>query len=133
MMYDSITFSLRFCMHLRTSLSFILFKPLKKTKKIFEAKQQEDITSNHILRGGSIENLDGFLKTKEKIVKKKRRSANPFQQKLNIDKQNYKIVVSNNFGNLGKKELPTLLLALTFEKNVKDNAIIDANAYFLAC
>ena len=39
MIHDSITFSLRFCMHLGTSLSPIPSKPIKKTKKISKAKQ----------------------------------------------------------------------------------------------
>ena len=70
-MHNSNIFFFRFYMHLETSLSFIPLKLIKKTKKIFEAKQQQDITPNHILKKGSIENLDSFLKTTEKIVKKR--------------------------------------------------------------
>ena len=38
MIYDSITFSLEFCMHLETFLSSIPSKPIKKTKEVFEVK-----------------------------------------------------------------------------------------------
>ena len=48
-----------------------------------------------------------------------------------IGKQNSKIVIINIFGNLSKKKLLTSILALIFEKNVEDIAIIDANAYYL--
>ena len=133
MIYDFIIFSSEFCTYLRTSLSLIPAKPIEKTKVIFEAKQQQDIASNCILKKGLIENLDGLLKRTEKIVKKKRRLANVFKQKSNIGKQNSKTVVINTLDNLGKEELPTLILVLTFEKNIEDIAIIDANAYCLAC
>ena len=84
MIHDSITFFLGFCMHLETSLSLIPPKPIKEIEEISEAKQQQDITLKRILKKGSIENLDGFLKTIEKIVKKRRRLANTFKQKSNI-------------------------------------------------
>ena len=80
-----------------------------------------------------IENLDGFLKTTKKIIKKKRRLANVFKQKLNISKQNSKTVVINILGKLGKKELPTSSLAPAFRRNVKDIAMIDTDVYHLAC
>ena len=130
---DSIIFSLGFCIHLEISLSFIPSKPIEKTKKIFKAKQQQDIILNRILKRGSIKNLDGFLKTTEKIVKKKRQLANVFKQKLNIGKQNSKTVVINTLGNSSKEELAILLLAPTFRKNVEDVVMIDADAYCLAC
>ena len=85
------------------------------------------------MKRDSVENLDGFLKTTEKIIKKKRRLANAFKQKLNMDKQNYKTVVINTLGNLSKKELPTSTLATTFRKNVEDVAMIGADAYCLVC
>ena len=133
MIHDSITFFSGFCTHFGTSLSPIPSKPIEKTKKIFETKQQPDITSNRILKKGSIENLDGFLKIIKKIVKKRTRLANAFKQKSNIEKQYLKTVVINTFGNSGKKELHTSTLAPTFEKNVEEVAIIGADAYRLAC
>ena len=133
MIYDSITFFSRFCMYLRTSLSFIPPKPIEETKEISEAKQQQDIISNRILKRGSIENLNSFLKTTEKIVRKKRRLAIAFKQKSNIGKQNSKIVIFNTFGNSGKEELPTSTLATIFEQDVENVAMIDADAYRLAC
>ena len=111
MIYDFITFFLEFCIHFTIFLFSIYLKPIKKTKKISKAKQQQDITSNCILKKNLIENIDGFLKTTEKILKKKRWLANAFKQKSNIGKKNSKIVVINTFGNLGKKELPTSTLA----------------------
>ena len=86
MIYDSITFFSGFCTYLGTFLYFILSKPIEKTKEIFEAKQEQDITSNCILKRDSIENLDGFLKTTKKIVKKRIRLAKAFKQKLNMRK-----------------------------------------------
>ena len=86
MIHDSITFSPGFFMRLKISLFPILLKLIEKTKKIFKAKRQQNITSNRILKRGLIENLDDFLKTIEKIVKKKRRLANTFKQKPNIGK-----------------------------------------------
>ena len=85
------------------------------------------------MKRGSIENLDGFLKTTEKIVKKRRWLANAFKQKSNIEKQNSKTVIINTLGNSGKEELPTSILAPTFQKDVKDVAIIGVDAYCLAC
>ena len=85
------------------------------------------------MKRGLIENLDGFLKLTKKIVKKKRRLANAFKQKFNIDKQNYKTVVIKTFDNLNKKELLTLILAPIFEKIVKVIIRIDTNIYCLAC
>ena len=133
MIYNFIIFFPRFCTHLGTSLSFIPLKPIEKTKKISKAKQQQDITPNRILKRDLIKNLDGFLKTIEKIVKKKRRLANAFKQKLNIDKQNSKIVVITILGNLNKEKLSISSLAPTFGKDVKNVAIIDANAFCLVC
>ena len=120
-------------MSLRTFLSLISSKLIENTKKISKTKQQQDITSNPILKRNSIENLNSFLKTIEKIVKKKRQLANTFKQKLKMEKQSFKIVVINIFGNLGKKELSNSTLALTFGKNIEDIAIIGANVYCLAC
>ena len=85
------------------------------------------------MKKGSIENLDSFLKTIKKIVKKKKWLANIFKQKLNLGKQNSKTIVINTFGNLSKEELPTSLLTSIFGKDVKDVAMIGANAYCLAC
>ena len=48
-------------------------------KKISKAKQEQDITLNCILKRSLIANLDSFLKTKEKIIKKKKRLANVFK------------------------------------------------------
>ena len=120
-------------MHLRTFLSPISPKPIKETKEISKAKQPQNITPNRILKKGSIENLDDFLKTTEKIIGKKRRLAITFKQKLNIGKQNSKTAVINILGNLGKKELPNSTLALTFRKSVEDVTMIGVDAYCLAC
>ena len=133
MINNSITFSPRFCTHLRTSLSPISPKPIEETKEISETKRQQDITPNRILKRGSIKNLDSFLKTIEKIVKKRRRLANAFKQKSNIEKQNSKTVVINTLSNSDKEELPTSILAPIFGKNVENVAIIGADAYCLAC
>ena len=58
---------------------------------------------NRILKRGSNENLYGFLKTIEKIVKKKKQLADIFKQKSNMDKKSFKIVIINTLGNSGKK------------------------------
>ncbi len=72
---DSITFSPEYSPHLGTPLFPISFKLIEVTKTIPEAIE-EDIVPNRILKRGSAENLDNFLKTTEKISKKKRRLAN---------------------------------------------------------
>ena len=86
MIHNFITFSFRFCTYLGTSLSSIPFKLIEKTKEISKAKQQQDDASNRTLKRISIENLDGFLKTIEKILRKKRRLAIAFKQKSNMGK-----------------------------------------------
>ena len=50
-----------------------------------------------------------------------------------MGKQNSKTIVINIFGNSGKEELPTSILAPTFGKDVEDIAMIGADAYCLAC
>ena len=77
--YNLIIFFPRFYMHLKTPLSFISLKPIKETKKISKAKQQQNIISNCILKRGLIKNLDNFLKIIEKILKKKIQLANVFK------------------------------------------------------
>ncbi len=72
---DSITFSPGYSPHLGAPLFPIPFKLMEVTKTIPEAIK-EDIVPNRILKRGSAENLDNFLKTTEKISKKKRRLAN---------------------------------------------------------
>ena len=79
MIYDSITFFPGFYTYLETSLSFTSSKPIKMIKKISKVKQQYDITPNHIMKKGSIKNLNDFLKTTGKIIKKKRQLANVFK------------------------------------------------------
>ena len=120
-------------MHLRTFLSYISLKQRKKTKKIFEVKQQQDITLNHILKKSLIVNLDSFLKIIEKSLKKKRWSANAFKQKSNMDKQNFKIIIINTFRNPIKKKFSIAILASVFRKYVEDIAIIGVDTYCLAC
>ena len=73
------------------------------------------------------------MKITEKIVRKKKRLAIAFKQKLNIGKQNSKTVVIDTLGNSGKEELLTSTLTPTFGKDVEDVVMIDANAYCLAC
>ena len=130
---NSITFFLRFYIHLETSLSLILSKSIEEIKKIFKAKQQEDIISNRILKKSFVKNLDSFLKTIKKIVKKKNQLANAFKQKSNIGKENFLIVIINIFSNLGKEELPISILSPIFGKDIEDISIIGADAYCLAC
>ena len=74
MINDSITFSPGYCTHLGAPLFPIPPKP-KGTETIPEARQQ-DIFPNHILKRGSDENLDDFLRTPQKISNKKRRLIN---------------------------------------------------------
>ena len=131
--YDFNIFFSEFYIYLGISLSFIPLKPIKKTKKMFKVKQQQDITLNRNLKKGSIQNLDGFLKTTKKILKKKKQLAYDFKQKLNIDKQNFKTIVIKILSNSGRKKLPTSTLAPTFKKNVEDVTMLGTNAYCLAC
>lgn len=128
MTYNSITPFSRFYIYFETLLFFISFKLIKESNKIFQAKQQLDITLNRILKRGSSKNLDGFLKTTKKILKKKSWLANTFKQKSSIDEQNFKIVIIDTFDNLSKKNLPILTLAPIFAKYMKDVAIAGVDA-----
>ena len=49
-----------------------------------------------------------------------------------MGKENFKTIVINTIGNLGKEELSISILAPTFEKNVENIPMIDADAYRLA-
>lgn len=70
-MSDFIRFFLRFYIHFRVFFSFISFKLIEATKKIFKIKQIQIIIWNLALKKLSIENLDDFLKTTNKFFKKK--------------------------------------------------------------
>ena len=50
-----------------------------------------------------------------------------------MKKQNSKTIVINTLSNLDKKELSILILAPIFGKNVKNVAMIGADAYCLTC
>ena len=65
MIIKFITFSLKYCTHLRAFLSPIFLEP-KETEIILEAKLQ-DIFLNRIQKRGSDKNLENFLKALQKI------------------------------------------------------------------
>ena len=50
-----------------------------------------------------------------------------------MSKQNCKTVVINTLGNSDKEELSMSSLAPTFGKDIENIAMIDADAYHLAC
>ena len=79
MINDSITFSPEYYMHLGAPLLPIPPKS-EGTETIPKAKQQ-NIFPNRILKNGSDENLDDFLRTTQKISNKKRRLINASKQK----------------------------------------------------
>lgn len=74
-------------MHLGVFFISYIFKANTKSKKISEAKQQENITSNCILKKSLIENLNHFLKITKNIYKKKKRFTNGFRHKLKMGEQ----------------------------------------------
>ena len=133
MIHDFIIFSPGFCTHLGAPLSPISPKPIEETRTISEAKQQQNITPNRIFQRGSVENLDNFLKTIEKISKKKRRLANAFKRKLSMGKQKPKTVVISSLDNSHKEDSPISILAPILGTDVVHVAIIGADAYRLAC
>ncbi len=70
MINNYISFSPEYCSHLRTSLVFVSTMPTTKTEIISITTQQNDLP-NQILKKGSAEKIDDFLKISEKISKKK--------------------------------------------------------------
>ena len=85
MINDFITFSPGYCTHLGAPLFPIPPKP-KGIETIPEARQQ-DIFPKRILKKGSDENLDDFLRIPQKISNKKRRLMNASKREQSMDKQ----------------------------------------------
>ena len=75
MIKDCISFSPGYCSHLGASLVSVPTIPTDETEIISIAIQQ-DILPNRILKRGSAERIDDFLKILEKISDKKRRLIN---------------------------------------------------------
>ena len=127
MINDSITFSPGYCTHLGAPLFPIPPKP-EGTETIPEARQQ-DIFPNRILKRGSDENLDDFLRTPQKISNKKRRLINTSKQKQSMDKQKPEIIVISSFDNSGIEGLPIPTRVSTLGTNKVNVAMIGADAY----
>ena len=131
MINDSITFSPGYCTHLGAPLFPIPPKP-EGTETIPEARQQ-DIFPNRILKRGSDENLDDFLRIPQKISNKKRRLINVSKRKQSMDKQKPETIVISSLDNSGIEGLPTLTRVSTLGTNKVDIAMIGADAYCAAC
>lgn len=67
---DSIFFFSKYCSYPRMSSILVSTMPKAETKIIFITTQQ-DVLSNQILKKSSAKKIDDFLKTLEKILKKK--------------------------------------------------------------
>lgn len=124
----SIIFFSEFYAHLRVFSSCISLKLIEKTKKIFEAKVQQDIAITCILKKGFIGYLVNFL-TRKKITKKKRWLVNKFKQQSSMGKQKSKTVAINFLDNWTKKVLPISILALLFGKNLEDVTMMTKDIY----
>lgn len=100
-------------------LSLILFKSIKETNAISKAKQYQNITPNHILKKGLIENLDDFFEDKKKDLKKKR-LVNSFKPKFSMAKQKSKTVIISSLNNSDKEDLLISTLILTLWADIEN-------------
>ena len=128
---DFITFFSKYCTHLGAPLFPISLK-LEGTETIPEARHQ-DIFPNRILKKGSDENLNDFLRTPQKISNKKRRLINASKQNRSMDKQKPKTIVISSLDNSGIEGLPIPTQVSTLGTNKVDVAMIGADAYRAAC
>ena len=131
MINNSITFSPGYCTHLGAPLFPIPLKP-EGMETIPEARQQ-DIFPNHILKRGSDENLDDFLRIPQKISNKKRRLINASKRKQSMDKRKPETIVISSLDNSGIEGLPIPTQVSTLGTNKVDVAMIGADAYRAAC
>ncbi len=106
--------------------------PTDETEIISMAIQQ-DVLPNRILKKGSAERIDDFLKIAEKISDKKKRLINASQRKLALQKRKPETVVISLLDNAGKKNMPIPLRTPKIGTKEVDIAMIGADAYRAAC
>ena len=80
--------------------------------------------------------MTDFLQTPNKLANKKKKYRNKSKQKVSIKEITSKKAIISSLKNSDKKELPVPILATKTLKPKAKNiniAIIDMNAYFIAC
>lgn len=135
MINNFIIFLPRYYIHSRALLFPVLTMPTIDNK-IIPTATQKDLLSNQILKKGSTEKIDKFLKILEELSKKKRQLINIFKWKTSMAKLNHKIIVISTLENSKKENLPISILETKISKlNTKkvDLAIIGMDAYQTAC
>lgn len=93
---------------------------------------QQDFLPNQFLKKDLAEKIDNFLKTPEKMLKKKRRFINISKRKQSISKM---VIISTSHKS-GKNGLSILTLKIeisTLAIKQIGVAIIDADAYYTTC
>ena len=93
---------------------------------------QQDVLPNQILKRGSAEKIDDFLKIPEMISDKKRRLINVSKQKLALQKQKLKTVAISLLDDSVKKDMPILPQTSILGTKEVDITMIGADAYFVA-
>ena len=132
MINDCISFSLGYCSHPGAPSVPVPTMPTDETE-IISMPIQQDVLPNRILKRGSAEKIDDFLKTPEKISDKKRRLINASRRKLAMQKQKPETVVISSLDNSGKKDMPIPTRAPALGTKEVDVAMIGADAYRAAC
>lgn len=109
--------------------------PTKKTEIILIATYQ-DVFLNQILKRGSAEKIDDFLKTQEKTSKRKKWLIHAFKRKLNMNKSKYKTDFISTLNHSKKEQLPVLISEvkiITLDTKKVNIAMIGADTYCIAC
>ncbi len=132
MINNSISFFLRYCSHPRATSVPVPTTPAAETE-ITSIATQQDALPNRILKRGSAERINDFLKTPKKISDKKRRLINASKRKLAMQKQKSETVVVSLLDNSGKKDMPIPPQTPPLSTKKVDVAMIDADAYRTAC
>ena len=104
--------------------------------EITPTKITQDITPNKIIKRGSQESVNDFLKVPDKISKSQRRQMNKAKRKLIMDNTSSKTAIISSLDNFDKKTQSGLVpLKEQSTSNTKDVdiAMIGADAYRAAC
>ncbi len=131
MINDFILFSPGYCSYPRATSVSVPTIPAAETEITSMATQ--DTLPNRILKRGSAERIDDFLKIPEKISDKKRRLINASKRKIAMQKQKSETVVVSLLDNSGKKDIPIPPRTPPLSTKKVDVAMIGADAYCTAC
>lgn len=117
---DYISFSPKYCLHPRAFLVLVPTMPI------------DDFLPNRILKRGSAERINDFLKISEKISDKKRQLSNPSKQKLALQKRKPETLVISILDNSDKKDIPIPSRSPKIGTKEIDITLIGTDAYYAA-